>query len=71
VPGLAQIEAADTADKQITDSKVEEAPQDIDRGGRQPNSGWGGKGTLEGMARDPIAEMSAFARNAPPKKYAT
>lgn len=62
MPSLAQIEAADTADKQITDSKVEEAPQDIDRRGRQPNSGRGGKRALEGMARDPIAKMGQRVR---------
>ena len=57
VPGLAQFEVPDPAHKQIADSKVEEAPQDIDRRGRQPYPGRGGEGTLEGMARDPIAEM--------------
>jgi hypothetical protein len=30
VLGLAQIEASDTTEEQITDSEVEEAPQDID-----------------------------------------
>ena len=57
VPGLAQFEAPDPAHQQIADGKVEEAPQDIDRRGRQPYPGRGREGTLEGMARDPIAEM--------------
>ncbi len=57
VPGFAQFEVPDPAHKQIADSKVEEAPQDIDRRGRQTYPWRGREGTLEGMARDPIAEM--------------
>ncbi len=57
VLGLAQFEVPYSAHKQIADSKVEEAPQDIDRRGRQPYPGRGREGTLEGMARDAIAEM--------------
>ena len=57
VQGLAQLEVADPAHKQIADSKIEEAPQDIDRRGRQPYPGRGCEGTLEGMSRDPIAQM--------------
>jgi len=62
VPGLAQLEVPDLAHKQIADSKVEEAPQDIDCRGRQPYPGRGREGTLEGMARDPIAEMRQRVR---------
>ena len=31
MPGVAQVEAADTADEQVGDGKVEKAPQHIDR----------------------------------------
>ena len=62
VPGLVQVEVPDPAHQQIADSKVEEAPQDIDRRGRQPDTGRGREGTLEGMARDPIAEMGQRVR---------
>lgn len=40
VPVLAQIEAADTAHKQVADGKVEEAPQGIDHRGGQAYPGW-------------------------------
>ena len=40
MPGLAQIEAADTANEQVADGKVKEAPCDIDRGGGQANPRW-------------------------------
>jgi len=49
VLGLAEIEAADTADKQVGDGKIEKAPQDIDRRGRQAHSGGRCEGALEGM----------------------
>ena len=49
VPGLAQLKVADPTHKQIADSKVEEAPQDIDHRGRQPYPWRGRDGTLEGM----------------------
>ena len=39
VLSLAQIEAADATDEQVADCKVEETPQDIDRGGGQAYSG--------------------------------
>ena len=62
VPSLAQIETADTADKQVADGKVEESPKDIDHRGRQSYSGWRCEGALEGMAGDPIAEMRQGVR---------
>src|SRR5208283_1985275 len=62
VPGLAQFEVPDPAHKQIADSKVEDAPHDVDRRGRQPYPGRGREGTLEGMARDPIAKMRQSVR---------
>ena len=62
VPGLAQFEVPDPAHKQIADSKVEQAPQDIDRRGRQSYAGRGREGALKGMARDPIAEMGQRVR---------
>ena len=57
VQGLAQLEVSDPTHKQIADSKIEEAPQDIDGRGRQPYPGRGREWTLEGMSRNPIAEM--------------
>ena len=59
---LAQIEFADPADQQVPDGKVEEAPQDIDPRGGQAFPGRRREGTLEGMARDPIAEMGQSIR---------
>jgi len=40
VPGAAQIEPADAADRQIGDYEVEETPQNIDRRLRQAFSEW-------------------------------
>lgn len=62
VSGLAQFEVPDPAHQQIADSQVEEAPQDIDRRGRQPHPGRGREGTLESMTRDPVAEMGQCIR---------
>src|ERR1019366_10801289 len=62
VLGLAQIETADTADEQVADSQIEKAPQDIDRRGRQPFPRRVRERTLEGMARNPIAEMRQGVR---------
>lgn len=50
VPGRAQIEAADAAEEQVGDSKVEQAPLDIHDRGREADPGWRGEGTLEGMS---------------------
>jgi hypothetical protein len=36
MPGLAQIEAADTTDEHVANSKIEEAPQNIDHRGAHP-----------------------------------
>jgi hypothetical protein len=49
VPGVAQTEVADTTDEQVADGKVEEAPEDIDRRGRQTFPGRRCEGALEGM----------------------
>src|SRR5580692_6401186 len=40
MPGLAQIEAADTTDEHVAHSKIEEAPQNIDHRGGQAFPGW-------------------------------
>ena len=67
--GLSQLEVPDPAHKQIADSKIEEAPQYIDRRGRQPYPGRRREGTLEGMTRDPIAEMGKrVSEEGAPKK---
>ena len=59
---LTQLKVPDLAHKQISDSKVEDAPQDIDRRRRQPYPGRGREGALESMARDPVAEMGQRVR---------
>ena len=49
VPSLAEFEAPNPAHEQISDGKIEEAPQHVHRRGRQPYTGRSGKGTLEWM----------------------
>ena len=60
--GLAQIEVAHTTNQQVADGKVEEAPQDIDHRGGQAYPGRGCKWALEGVPRDPVAEMGQRVR---------
>jgi hypothetical protein len=50
VRGLAQIEAADTTNQEVSDGKVEEAPYHIDYRGGQAHPRWRCKGALEGMS---------------------
>ena len=62
VLGLAQIEAAHTTDKQVADGEVEEAPQDIDHRRGQAYPRGGSEGALEGLPRNPVAEMGQGVR---------
>jgi hypothetical protein len=62
VPGLFQVEIADAADEQIGDGEVEKSPEDIHPRRRQAYPGWGRKGALEGIARNPIPEMGKRIR---------
>jgi hypothetical protein len=67
VQRLTQIEAADAADEQISDSSIKEPPCDIDRRGGQAYAGGRCEWALEGMSRDSVAEMRQSIR----EKYAT
>ena len=62
LPGVAKLELPDPAQEQIGNGKIEEAPKDVDRRGGQAFPRRGRKGALEGMARDPVAEMGKRVR---------
>src|SRR5664279_32300 len=62
VPGLAQLEAPDAADEQVSHGEVEESPQDVDRGGREAFPGRRCERALERVSRDSVAEMRERVR---------
>ena len=57
LPGVEQAEAANPADEQPGDGEIEEAPENIHRGGGQAFSRRFGEGALKGAARDAVGQM--------------
>ena len=71
VPGITQIEAADTTDEQIADGKVEEAHRTLTIAEDKPTPGGEAKGLWKAFPDIPLPRWGrVFVRNAPPKKYA-
>ncbi len=69
---LTQIEAADTADEQIADGKVEEPHKTLTIAEDKPSPGGEAKGLWKACPEIPLPKWGRlFARNMPPKKYAT
>jgi hypothetical protein len=72
VLSLAQIEASDTTDEQVADGKVKEAQRTFTIAEDKPTPGGDAKGLWKGCPDTPLTKWGTlFARNAPPKKYAT
>jgi len=57
VPGVKQAEAAYAANEQPGDGEIEEAPENIHRGGGEALSRRLGEGALKGAARDAVGQM--------------
>ena len=69
--GLTQIEAADTTDQQVADGKVEQPHRTFTIAEDKPSPGGDAKGLWKACPEIPLPKCGrAFARNAPPKKYA-
>jgi len=71
MPGLAQIEAADSTDEQISYARLKRPQRTLTNEEDKPTPGGDEKGLWNAFPEIPLPRWGmVFARNAPPKKYA-